>query len=379
MDGAKRIKYHESCRKSAQFLDFTIAAPFNHLTSLSLAEGAHFDPVKRGQAIAGVGRSAAAPTTSVAHFADNVARDTYLKALVTIWKDMRHDFSSNHEIGSTNVDRLWSGIVFVLSHRVARSAAWGVPEVSEACKQQLDDIPAYRTNIASALARASAAHCGDAAARSVNRAYLQFFLPFWTEHILGQGLLEPSEHKAAAEELLKPPPPPAYAPPAPPAPPPPPYLLPPPPTPAPFHFFPHHVPYGPPPGLFPPPAAPRPPGTLPPANTPGQQRPPHSGFLGKPISPLICGTNFGTDLKGPSRQCSCAITRAFPGRSHYPFECPFKHHVQRGSCPGWTSNGTRIPSAWAGDDITPATQAEWRAMVPSLPTARAAGGQEAQF
>ena len=105
--------------------------------------------------------------------------------------------------------------------------------------------------------------------------------------------------------------------------PPPPYLLPPPPTPAPFHFFPHHVPYGPPPGLFPPPAAPRPPRTLPPASTPGQQRPPHSGFLGKPISPLICGTSFGTDLKDPSRQCSCAITLAFPGRCHYPCECPF--------------------------------------------------------
>ena len=219
----------------------------------------------------------------------------------------------------------------------------------------------------------------------MNRAYLQFFLPFWTEHILGQGHLEHSEHKAAVEELLKPPPPPAYAPPpapvppAPPAPPPAPYMLPQPAMPGPFNFFPHHVPYGQLQGLFTPPAAPRPPGAVPPANFPGQQRAQHTGFLGKPISPLICGKNFGTDLQDTTRQCSCATTRAFPGRAHYHFECPFKYHVQRGSCPGWASNGTSIPSAWAGDDITSATQVEWRAMVHSLPTARAAGAQEAHF
>ena len=111
----------------------------------------------------------------------------------------------------------------------------------------------------------------------------------------------------------------------------------------------------------------------------GQNRPPHSGFLGKPISPLICGKNVGIDVYDTSRLCACTISRAFPGRIHYPFECPFKYHAQRGSCPGWSSTGTRIPAAWAGEDITPATQAEWRTMVPSLPVARAAGGQEAQF
>ena len=221
----------------------------------------------------------------------------------------------------------------------------------------------------------------------MNRAYLQFFLPFWTEHILGHGPLEPADLKAAVEELLKPSPPPAYVPPpayippAVPPPPPMPFMLPPPPTPGPYNFFQHHVPYGPPPGLLPPPTAPRPPGAAPPGNTPqnGQQRLPHSGFLGKPISPLICGKNVGIDVHDTSRLCACTISRAFPGRIHYPFECPFKYHAQRGSCPGWTSNGTRIPAAWAGEDITPATQAEWRTMVPSLPVARAAGGQEAQF
>ena len=122
MEGSKRVKFQDQCRKSLQYLDNTIAAPLHHLTSLSLAEGAHFDPVKRGFAMAGAGRSAAAPTSSVAHFADSVARDTYTKSLITIWKEMRPAFSAPHELSSTNVDLLWSGVTFVLSHRAARSA-----------------------------------------------------------------------------------------------------------------------------------------------------------------------------------------------------------------------------------------------------------------
>jgi hypothetical protein len=384
MAGDKRIKYQDQCRKSAHVLDNCIAAPFHHMTHLALDEDAPFCPLKRGQAFAGAGRSAAARTTAVAHFADNVTRDSFLRAQVTVWKDIRHEFSASHELSSSTVDRLWGAAFFVFSHRVARSASWGVEEVAEACKKQFDDLPAYRTAIASALARSAAAHTGEAAARSINRGYAQFFLPFWTEHILSQGPLEPADHKAAAEELLKPPPPPpyvppaappAYAPPALPAPHLPPHLLPPPPYP----FYPHHLPFGPPPGLPPFQAPPPPFGSPPPNPAPGQQRPQQGGFLGKPMSPLIIGNKLGIAITDGARPCSCTITRAFPGRVHYPFECPLRYHAQRGTCPGWTSYGTRIPTAWAGEDITPATQAEWRAMVPSLATARAAGGKDAQF
>jgi hypothetical protein len=34
---------------------------------------------------------------------------------------------------------------------------------------------------------------------------------------------------------------------------------------------------------------------------------------------------------------------------------------------------------WNGDDITPTCQAEWRAFVPSLKSARVAGKTEAKF
>ena len=96
-------------------------------------------------------------------------------------------------------------------------------------------------------------------------------------------------------------------------------MLPLPPTPAPFNFYAPPVPYGPPPGLFTSPVASRPPGALPPPNNPGFLPPLHTGYLGKPISHLICCSNFGATLVDTKRQCSCAIAQAFQGRVHYPF------------------------------------------------------------
>ena len=121
-----------------------------------------------------------------------------------------------------------------------------------------------------------------------------------------------------------------------------------------------------------PPAPLFPPGTTPPGPRP-------AAFVGKPISALICGRNFGFAVQSQSRPCSCAIFRAFPGSVHYPFECPLKYHAQRGSCPGWTNTGQRIPASWSGDDITPACQAEWRAFAGPLPTARTSGTRDAAF
>jgi hypothetical protein len=99
-------------------------------------------------------------------------------------------------------------------------------------------------------------------------------------------------------------------------------------------------------------------------------------FVGKIVSPLICGNNFGITLLGTPRQCVCSISRAFPGRIHHPFECPLRLHQLKGTCPGWTPTGQRIASAWTGDNITTATQAEWRVFQATLPTALVAKGTQ---
>jgi len=119
-----------------------------------------------------------------------------------------------------------------------------------------------------------------------------------------------------------------------------------------------------------------PPAYLPPAVTPP---PKASGFIGKALSALIIGNNHGVTIPGNPRTCACAISKAFPGRTHFPFECPIKYHAHRGVCPGWTATGLRIPTAWAGDDITPATQAEWRAFQATLTSANVAGRTEVSF
>jgi hypothetical protein len=49
-------------------------------------------------------------------------------------------------------------------------------------------------------------------------------------------------------------------------------------------------------------------------------------------------------------------------------------HQLKGACPGWTPAGLRIPSAWAGDNITTATQAEWRTFQATLTSALVAKG-----
>ncbi len=103
------------------------------------------------------------------------------------------------------------------------------------------------------------------------------------------------------------------------------------------------------------------------------------GFIGKPLPPLICGNNHCTTLALSCRHCSCSISRAFPGRTHCPFECPIRCHNQRGSCQGWTAGGHCLPGSWACDDITTACQAEWRAFAATLDSARVAGTNEIHF
>ena len=199
-----RSKYQTYCEDEGlvAHLDFATAAPFHHLTVLTLHEGAHFDPQVRGKALAGAGRSAAPIAPSSAHYADGINRDFHLKTLAGNWRDILPSFALDYELSNSSVNTLWDGVSYILSFRAARASEWGVTEVFEACKKQLADIPLYRSQVASVLARAAAAHVGVESSRFVNKAYLQFFLPFWWEHILLRGTLDGSDLQEQLNVIL---------------------------------------------------------------------------------------------------------------------------------------------------------------------------------
>ena len=381
MDPEKRAKFHKACQDSSvtTLLDNTTSGAFGHQTLLALTEGQHFDPLKRGRALAGAGRSA---PTGPSAFQEQVARETHLRTMQAQWPALLQAFGGDHEIGSTSVNNLWSAVTFIMNLRASRSSHWGVPEVEEACRAQLDALPAYRSAVANVAARFATAFDPPEAARQINKCYAAFFLPFWWEHILLRGVLDATEHKRLVDNLSTAPAP-ALAPAPAPAPPPvpPAYAIPPahpgwaPPLPYPGLVPPQFAH-----GLLPPPPPPvAPPAYTPPAPPAPAPTPKGGPFLGKALSALIVGTNHGVTIPGNPRTCACAIAKAFPGRTHFPFECPIKYHAHRGQCPGWTAAGLRIPAAWHGDDITPATQAEWRTFQASLPSAHVAGGTVVPF
>ena len=175
-----RVKLQESCRKGdmANLLDRTTSAAFSHQTLLSLSDGAHFDPLKRGLALAGAGRSATVPWAPGQSLSDTVTRDAHLRTLRECWQEALPEFAADGELSGSHVENLWRGATFIFTVRAARSATWGVPEVEEACNAQLTSLPAYRSAVASVINRAARAYTGADIPRAVNRAYLQFFLPF---------------------------------------------------------------------------------------------------------------------------------------------------------------------------------------------------------
>ena len=237
---------------------------------------------------------------------------------------MEQQFSSGYELSGTNVGRLWEGVFFVMQARAARALSWNCPEVAEACKHPFAFLPTYRAAVATAVSRAAMARPSSDAAHSVNSGYLNLFLPFWWEHVLLRGRLNETDAARMVKELLarKPPPAPTLPAPAP----------------------------APPAAAF---AHPAPPAPRPPA--PRQQAPPSA--VCKPISPLIVGTDIGLNIPY-GRTCACAVSTAFPGRQHRPFECPIRLHATLGNCPGWTPAGARIPAFWNGDVLTPACRAD---------------------
>ncbi len=82
-----------------------------------------------------------------------------------------------------------------MTFRAARSHHWGLAEVEEACRSQLDALPAYRSAMANVAVRLATAYDMPEVVRQINKCYAAFFLPFWWEDILLRGVLEPAKHK----------------------------------------------------------------------------------------------------------------------------------------------------------------------------------------
>jgi hypothetical protein len=142
MPADKRLKLQEACKKSSTFalFDPTIGTPFGHQLRLSLAEGAHFDPVKRGLALAIAGRSAGLETLTGGSLFEATGRRAVLLEFRSHWSSIESEFGGTHELSDTNVNRLWDGVTFVMQARAARATAWGCPEVELACKEQFEAI-----------------------------------------------------------------------------------------------------------------------------------------------------------------------------------------------------------------------------------------------
>ena len=106
-------------------------------------------------------------------------------------------------------------------------------------------------------------------------------------------------------------------------------------------------------------------------------------FVGKPVSTLIIGNNFCVKTPLAEKHCTCAIFRQYPTRGPWPpvlrMSAALLARTLRGSCPGWTATGNRVPASWNGDDIAPACQADWKLFALSLPRARTASGPDALF
>ncbi len=153
-----RYKLQDACKKSSSgaLYDAATSAPFGHQMLLSLPENAHFDPVKRGLALSIAGRSVGVEASGTSALADAAGRSSVLQEFNKNWDAMEYSFSGAFEISGTNVSRLWDGVTFIMQARAARSLAWGCPEVSAACQEQLDSLPAYRAAVATAISKAAA-------------------------------------------------------------------------------------------------------------------------------------------------------------------------------------------------------------------------------
>ncbi len=108
LGAAARAKLQKAFRKSASgaIFDPAVCAPFRHQFRLALAEGAYFDPVKRGLALAVAGRSAGPETGSVNELLEATGRRSVLHEYRDQWTEMEPQFGSGTELSCTNVQCL---------------------------------------------------------------------------------------------------------------------------------------------------------------------------------------------------------------------------------------------------------------------------------
>ena len=141
---AERTKLHKACSEdhAGALLDTTTSAAFSHQFILSLAEGARFDALKRGLALAATGRTAAS-AAAISDIADNVSRDNHTRLLRSQWTDLVPAFARDQELSGTHVSRLWNYVTFVNRICAARAAAWGVPETPPGRPDDSSDCGRY--------------------------------------------------------------------------------------------------------------------------------------------------------------------------------------------------------------------------------------------
>ena len=79
--------------------------------------------------------------------------------------------------------------------------------------------------------------------------------------------------------------------------------------------------------------------------------------------------------------CFCKAQGSATDGLHLCVECPQKYCSRFGRCPGFHHDGSRIPAAWSGDEITDATKKEWRDFIAvhNLQAAVSARGAEVNF
>ena len=256
-------------------------------------------------------------------------------------------WNSTHEVSVSQVGDLWQAVSWFLRKRAANAVRWRCAEVLAGCRRQCEELRSYPAAVTAAITQSTNSLANPADRRRAhNKEVLSFFLPFWYEHILDRQRHDTADAAAEVARIM------AAAPSLPPPPPPPAPLWFPAPLPSSATFF-QPPPPPPTPSLFPP-------GTIQPG---AQHSLPPNIFLGIPGSKSIVGNNIGFDPKPAQNLCHCLITARNPSLAHRGFECPLRYHARFSACPGWNSDGTRVASAWIGNDLTPATRADWKSFI----------------
>ena len=205
LTASERYKLLSACKKNdiASLLDHATAAPFGHQFTLVLHDGAHFDAVRRGLALAAAGRSAQASEGTLSATFDLGTRDALFLQLKNRWAHIERALRLPTELSGTDVNTLWTGVTFVFRLRADRARSWGVPEVADACSSQLAALPAYCAAIADAVVRAAEAQPAGLGAHPINVSYAHFFVPFWWEHILARGMLTAATAASTIKSILE--------------------------------------------------------------------------------------------------------------------------------------------------------------------------------